>query len=148
MVKHLLEKQDIEVNAATNNGATPLFHAACKGHLEAVQRLLAQKGIEVNKADNNGFTPLYIAAVYGHLEVVKHLLEKQDIEVNKANDNGVAPLHVAAQEGYINIGAILIYMALILKLTKVEVIFLSFMIMLSITLPKEVLIMMNIVLKN
>ena len=57
----LLTKQDVGVDKAANNGATPLFFASHEGHSEVVSMLLAKQGIDVNQAMNNGFTPLIIA---------------------------------------------------------------------------------------
>ena len=57
----------------TDDGATPLFVAALKGHLEVV-RLLVESGANKDQGTTDkGATPLYIAAEKGHLEVVRFL---------------------------------------------------------------------------
>ena len=87
-----------DVNAADNDGWTPLHWAAYKGHVECVRLLLAAPGIDVNKADKNkkyGWTPLIWAVVKGHVECVRLLLAAPGIDVNKADNNGVTPLKVA-----------------------------------------------------
>ena len=60
MVKALIEA-GADVNKARNDGWTPLYSAASKGH-EAVVKALIEAGADVNKAENDGWTPLYIAA--------------------------------------------------------------------------------------
>ena len=92
-----------DINAARDDGATPLYVAAKNGHSEVVQHLLAKGGIDVNEADNDGVTPLYAAAQEGHSEVVKHLLAKEDIDVNKADNDGDTPLYIAAQNGHLDV---------------------------------------------
>jgi len=64
-----------DVNAArTDNGCTPMFVAAEKGHLEVV-RVLVEAGADVNAAKTtDGATPVFIAAQNGHLEVVRALV--------------------------------------------------------------------------
>ena len=58
---------------AMNDGTTPLYVAALKGHTDAVKALLGG-GANVNLTRNSGITPLYIAAVNGHIEAVKALI--------------------------------------------------------------------------
>ena len=70
VVSLLLGKEGVDVNQATNDGATPLFIASQKGHAEVVSLLLGKEGVDVNQATNNGTTPLYIASQEGHADVV------------------------------------------------------------------------------
>ena len=59
---------------ADNERTTPLFIAACKGHLDVVRHLV-EVGADKDRADNERTTPLFIAARKGHLDVVGHLVE-------------------------------------------------------------------------
>ena len=56
----LLVEKGAKVNEATNDGATPLFIAALKGH-QAVAQYLVEQGAAVNQADSDGRTQLFIA---------------------------------------------------------------------------------------
>ena len=64
------------VDAAKRNGATPLYIAAQKGHLEILCALMESRaGVDASKGD--GATPLYIAEQKEHLEVLRALLESR-----------------------------------------------------------------------
>ncbi len=99
IVRTLLERADIDVNAAGVDGRTPLYLAAFNGNLEIVKLLLGQPGINVNALEEDGHTPLYSAASCGHVEVVKLLLEQSDINVNATNKYRRGALFVAARSG-------------------------------------------------
>jgi hypothetical protein len=64
---------DVDVNAVTTNGITPLISAAADGHLGTVRALL-KRGAAVNQKRNDGFTALSLAAFFGHEHVVRELL--------------------------------------------------------------------------
>ena len=57
----ILAVVNIQVNQASNKGATPLFIACKKGRLDVVKTLLTVDGIQVNQA-SGGATPLYMAS--------------------------------------------------------------------------------------
>jgi hypothetical protein len=57
IVRYLIEKLGADVNILDNDGFTPLYLAASKGHLAAVQVLLSL-GADVNSVDEYGATPL------------------------------------------------------------------------------------------
>jgi ankyrin repeat protein len=60
-----LLKQEANVNAANEDGTTPLFIAAEKGHRDIVA-LLLDHGADVKQTTTDGATPLHIAAEMGH----------------------------------------------------------------------------------
>ena len=74
VVKLLLGKAGVEVNAATGDGTTPLHVAAMSGHGEVVKLLLGTAEIEVHAAIRDGYTPLHCAAFKGHRDVCLCLL--------------------------------------------------------------------------
>ena len=63
------------VEKRDGRGATTLFIAIEKGHLEVVRELLA-RGAAVDAQTLVGATPLFIASERGHLEVVIELLAR------------------------------------------------------------------------
>ena len=86
------------VNAAREDGVTPLHLATQQGHRELVADLLTA-GALVNASFKNGSTPLYIAVKEGHREMVAVLLAAGAL-VDAPRKNGATPLHVAAQNGH------------------------------------------------
>jgi len=129
MVKKLLTSNRLDVNHLDGRfGATTLYFAAQRNHLEVVALLLAHPLIDVNLAVHAPFypspypgipqpaplqqlliddaklpsksyiTPLHIAAARGHTEVVKLLLAHPKIDVNLIS-NQLSPLLVAIANG-------------------------------------------------
>jgi hypothetical protein len=62
-----------DIEAADNDGRTPLWYASSFGRLDVVRELLA-RGANVNAATNFGTTSLMHASWRGHVEVVRALL--------------------------------------------------------------------------
>jgi len=63
-----------EVNEPDSHGWTPLHHAACYGHKDAVKVLLANSA-RPEQTDNVGWTPLHHASTQNHYDCVQILLE-------------------------------------------------------------------------
>ena len=61
MVEMLLQREDIDVNQARDDGMTPLAVAAYSGHATVAERLLRHPRIDVNKRDGICRTPRYWA---------------------------------------------------------------------------------------
>jgi ankyrin repeat protein len=80
-----LKHDGIELNRATNNGASPLYVAAERGHTKVVRLLLSKSGIDINKARDGGFTALNVASSNNHFEVVRLLLSQSDIDIEMKN---------------------------------------------------------------
>ena len=81
-----------------NDGATPLYTASQKGHVEVV-KLLCDAGAAKDQARNDGTTPLFAASQEGHVEVVK-LLCDVGANTNQAKKDGSTPLAMASQRGH------------------------------------------------
>lgn len=95
-----LRKQPDLKDEANADGTTPLYVAACNGHIEVVKVLIAAQA-DINQARNDtGATPLWIAADCGHTEVVKALIAAQ-ADINQAiNGIDTTPLYAAAWSGH------------------------------------------------
>ena len=88
----LLNRPEIEVNAADRNGSTALHKAAVSGRERVVEMLLNRPEIEVNAADGNGSIALYKAAHCGEEGVVEVLLQR--VLHNCSLDlSDLAPMH-------------------------------------------------------
>ncbi len=71
----------VKVNAANDQGFTPLHYAATQNTIEIVDLLIA-KGANKDFAANNGLTPLHVAAFCKKIEVFKHLVERHHAQIN------------------------------------------------------------------
>lgn len=93
-----LIKQGVSADMKDIRGTTPLWHAAARGHTDAVKVLLATNAVDVNVASIANRTPLFWPAARGYSEVVKLLLEhgaKQDY----VDVDGKSPLTIAQLRG-------------------------------------------------
>ncbi|XP_014468194.1 PREDICTED: nuclear factor NF-kappa-B p100 subunit isoform X2 [Dinoponera quadriceps] len=94
-VDTLLSAKDINIEAHTDLGWTPLHLAAEAGSYHAVRSLI-RAGADVNSADMSyGRTVLHIAVEGGHRDIVEFLLKNTKINVNQRNLGGNTALHNA-----------------------------------------------------
>ena len=56
-----------------SEGATPLYLAAERGHVEVARLLAGTRGCNINQANANGATPLFVAATNSHRDVIAAL---------------------------------------------------------------------------
>ena len=87
----------------TDNGATPLFIAAQKGHLEVVRFLVVSGANKDQGKTDKGETPLFVAAENGHLEVVRLLVMSGANKDQGRTDSGATPLFIAAENGRLEV---------------------------------------------
>lgn len=99
-IEILLGAPGIDVNQPLTSGATALYIACLRKHLEAIHLLLLAPNIDINKAKKNGKTPLFVACYKGNSEAVKALLQYTlFLDVNKATKDGETPLYIACKKG-------------------------------------------------
>jgi len=89
------ERWKLDPNAQnTEDGATPLIHAAESGSAD-VAYLLLQAGAKPDVSSHNGITPLWIASNRGYLRVAELLIDA-GADASIAACDGNAPVHMAA----------------------------------------------------
>lgn len=99
ILKQLLQRNDILINAKGIYGMSALARASEIGAEGAVALLLERNDIEVNSYDRSGSTPLLRAIdanFPGSGRVVELLLEKTDTDVNCRTSTNFTPLMLAA----------------------------------------------------
>ncbi|PIA99837.1 Ankyrin-3 [Cercospora beticola] len=104
----LLRKQADNIDAKDRIGRTPLWYAACQGHVSIVESLLNTRRVDVNARDRDGTSPICIAARQGRYNVVSILCGNTKIEVDIKNDGGFTPFAAAASQGHENIVRLLL----------------------------------------
>ena len=93
VVKLLVGRKDVDINACNRQGGTPLSQAVKKGHSAVIELLLTRKDI------NTG-TSLLHATFCGPTDILRRLLERDDVDVNMVNENGETALSKAAISGW------------------------------------------------
>ena len=97
------------INAATKDGATPLFFAAEQCHHEIVAELINAganpKASVGNHKPNGNLTPLHIAAEKGNLEFIKALLDSEfkNFPIDTRCSQNATPLHWAPQSEHTDV---------------------------------------------
>jgi ankyrin repeat protein len=100
-VRRLLAEMGANVNAYNENGCTPVYAAAQKGHTATV-RALAELGANVNAPNIHGFTPVHRGSKAGHLSTVRALVEF-GANIDTPAKDGTTPIYVAAQSEHVDV---------------------------------------------
>ena len=116
-IERLISK-GADVNAETNEGATPLVFAVSNNQLAAVKILLANNPI-LDKTTGSYETPLLIAVKNRFFEVAE-VLVRAGADVNFRDRYGATPLHHASLNGYLDLVDLLLYYDASLDLKTVE----------------------------
>ncbi len=102
-----LIKAGADVNAETNEGATPLIFAVSNNRLSAVEELLKFKPV-IDKVTSENETPLIIAAKNDNVEICEALI-RAGADVDFTDSHGATPLHYACIYGYFELADMLLY---------------------------------------
>jgi formylglycine-generating enzyme required for sulfatase activity len=92
-----LVNEGADINAPTDDGATPLHYAVYGGH-RAVAEWLIERGANVNRADVGGYRPLHVAVLQSQ-SAIGRLLIDEGADVNARRGDGNTCLLDASQIG-------------------------------------------------
>lgn len=101
VVKVMLAKGNVDVNAVNNAGETPLFTAVGRDNIY-VSELLLDAGALPDKNTNEGVSPLHAAAANGNEHMVD-LLIRHNADINGRAKGGETALIIAAEKGLNNV---------------------------------------------
>ena len=104
-VEDLIDR-GVDVNAADNQGYTPL-HFAVSEDMVDVAAVLLNHGAGVNTYDNSGWTPLHVAASMASPAMVLLLLE-YGADLNSQSSSGQTPLEIAKENLRADVVAVLV----------------------------------------
>ena len=79
IVREVLDKYHMQINAVDRCGYTPLFFAVKRNNLEVV-RFLVGRGANVNAVSRRGHTPLDLALQENYVEIAKFLVVRGAIK--------------------------------------------------------------------
>ena len=95
IVKLLLERKDIDINAKDEHSCTALWYAIHAKQTKITKLLLKRKDLDTNSKIKYGLTPLLQAVDGGDRENFVLLLEHEGTDPNLTHDYGDTPLHMA-----------------------------------------------------
>ena len=95
-------KADINLDARTKHGDTPLTCTAINKHDNVVHALLSDYECPVDVKGQGGYTALHYSCRYGHVDIVRTLV-KHKANVNARTDSGDTPLTLAAINKHDNV---------------------------------------------
>ncbi len=121
MLDVLLAAPKINLNAASNSGATPLFLAANV----TVAKKLVEKGASVIAKDKENATPLHYFAANGRKDMVEFVLAKlaelkNSTAINSLAVNNITPVYLATVNSRIDVLPLLIKAGADLDIPTVE----------------------------
>ncbi|GFF57952.1 ankyrin repeat domain-containing protein 50 [Aspergillus lentulus] len=100
VMKALLARPDINVNARDYGGMTPLAYAAFNGQAELVKLLLQRHDVDLFPLDRFGDTPLLLAAKEGESHIVNILLKVPGTDIWHRNNWDKTALGLAGESGH------------------------------------------------
>ncbi|KAL5970532.1 Ankyrin repeat domain-containing protein 29 [Taenia solium] len=106
LLRFLLEKDTIEIEARNVLNQTPLFFAVLSGSIETV-RIFLEAGASFDVADTNGETVVHISAKINNLEITE-FISTVGTNLNCVNAKGETALHLAVQNGFHDIVRVLL----------------------------------------
>ena len=97
IVKLLLDRPDVDVNAHDFPGTTALAMAVAKGYYYVLSVLLRRNDIDINTTDVQGRTPLILAALFERVNLVQILLDHKEIKTDVQDMFGATALSYITQ---------------------------------------------------
>ena len=95
LVRSLITKDEVDINARTNSGDTPLLLAIEHGYHDVVHVLSSDNQCQMEAKGQDGYTALHYSCRYGNVCMVMTLI-KHKANVNARTDSGDTPLTLAA----------------------------------------------------
>jgi ankyrin repeat protein len=103
MMRVLLEKEQVDINAQNKKGRTSLMLATRYANIDALKLLLEQPKIAINTQNIEGRTALHSAVARKLTTISKCLLTHSDLAINTSDNYGCTALLIAVNNGCVDI---------------------------------------------
>lgn len=101
VVDMLMDKRDVPVMVACEEGTTPIHYAARYNKTDMIKKL-AERGANLNVQDENGNTPMHLAVDVGHCNAPELLIDL-GADAGIRNKRGHSPLDIVRARRYIGL---------------------------------------------
>jgi ankyrin repeat protein len=108
LLKRLLARSDINVNAADWQGNTPLIWCTANNLESESEMLLSRPDLDVNVVDRKGKNALHHTAHWGDKKIMEMILARPEANFDALDDDKCTPLHFAAHYGKLPVVEILL----------------------------------------
>ncbi|KAI8999693.1 kinase-like domain-containing protein [Hyaloraphidium curvatum] len=108
VVKFLLKRDGLDVNAKDEDGWTGIHFACRKGHEAVIRLLVADPRVDINARNTKNLTGFHMLCLEGRAAAVALMLGNAKLDVNASFGDGLTAFHAACHQGHLEVVKLLL----------------------------------------